>query len=357
MGLTANLPRSLSTGQRNPPRWRVSPELLRRPVCSISRVGLQSALAMSFFPKAALAACVFGLSTNASAYCRTMTCKPKPDLGLDCPYLPDGCQGGGVPIAWPGRCVSYSVAVGSHGILFDQLAETTERAFATWRNVICSDTNAHPSIMANNTFGPTTCINHEYNTAQPNANSIIYREGPWPYLDATNALALTSVTFDTSTGTIFDADIEINGSGSMPISTSDVVPPDSYDLQSILTHETGHFLGLAHSTVQTATMWWEYSEGNDAYRELTPDDTDGLCAIYPTYRDGVVCDYTPRQGFSPECRMDQIQAGMCSTAPHRRERTHAGAIALALAVRTLTRWRRSARQRNQRAEPTTAPRC
>jgi hypothetical protein len=268
-------------------------------------------------PQLAVSCCAGALGLVAAsgslhAYCRTMTCTDA------CPILADGCPGGGVPISWEGRCVSYSAALGSIAVTYDALSYATDEAFSRWRETICI-TGTRPSIVPLNAFGPTRCGHHEYNATQPNANAIIYLEGPWPHDDSTSALALTSVTFDTRTGVIFDADIEVNGSGMFPISASaGPVPANSYDLQAILTHEAGHFLGLAHSNVTTATMWTQTETGSDAFRRLTQDDIDGICEVYPPNREAE-CDYTPRQGFSPECRMNATKAGACSAAsPHGR---------------------------------------
>jgi hypothetical protein len=49
-------------------------------------------------------------------------------------------------------------------------------------------------------------------------------------------------------------------------------------LQSILTHEAGHFMGLAHATDTNSIMYAFYQEGAI---ELTPDDQAGICNIYP----------------------------------------------------------------------------
>ena len=74
------------------------------------------------------------------------------------------------------------------------------------------------------------------------------------------ALAVTTVTFDGS-GSIVDADIEINaltvpGSGSTSIRASCPLEPsaemDFFDLQDALTHEFGHFIGLAHTCFNPA---------------------------------------------------------------------------------------------------------
>ena len=57
----------------------------------------------------------------------------------------------------------------------------------------------------------------------------------------------------------------------------------AYDLQAILTHETGHFLGLAHATEATSVMYAFYRQGAI---DLTEDDAAGLCSIYPPAQSG-----------------------------------------------------------------------
>ena len=53
---------------------------------------------------------------------------------------------------------------------------------------------------------------------------------------------------------------------------------DSFDLQSIATHEIGHLLGLAHTPVKEAIMFATFSSGKT--KGLNQDDIDGIHALY-----------------------------------------------------------------------------
>ncbi len=56
--------------------------------------------------------------------------------------------------------------------------------------------------------------------------------------------------------------------------------PINVDLQSVVTHEFGHALGLNHSALSSAVMYASYPAGTNK-RTLTSDDISGEQAIYP----------------------------------------------------------------------------
>jgi len=148
----------------------------------------------------------------------------------------------------------------------------------------------------------------------PNQNVILFHGDKWPYSDSASTLALTTVSHNPETGEIFDADIEVNATMER-LSVAASVPRNAYDLQSVLTHEVGHFLGLSHSSDPNATMIREYARGTSTLRSLDKDDRDGACAIYPNNQERAVsfslsdsgwlrsggCDPTPQGGFSSVC--------------------------------------------------------
>jgi Matrixin/Carboxypeptidase regulatory-like domain len=108
-----------------------------------------------------------------------------------------------------------------------------------------------------------------------------------------SALALTLVyTFDQALpndglgrpvefpGQIAEADMMFN-----PVqgfSTSVTTPASAIDLQSVATHEVGHFLGLDHSTLVSATMFPTIPPGYNLPKNLSPDDMAAISTIYPS---------------------------------------------------------------------------
>ncbi len=300
---------------------------------------------------AAVAFCSLALPTTAHAFCRTTT-QPLPPS-----YSPSrGCYTEGLLLFWRNACVSYSInEAASRNIPFEDAKRVIDEAFATWANVMCSDGN--PVGIAVSNIGAAECSEVKYNQETANQNLIVFRDDGWPYNDPNSTLGLTTVTFNAETGEIYDADMEINSSA-RNLSTTDKVPANGFDLLSVVTHEAGHFLGLAHATDPRATMYASYKPGTIALRTLAGDDIAGICEIYPNSEIRTVspevsltetiaadaCDPTPRHGFTSQCSSPKRQKNCECAAPQANASWGASAsIAMAVAGVLVAR-RRSARK-------------
>jgi hypothetical protein len=268
---------------------------------------IERAMRRSLFAVIGFAWCALSYR-SAAAYCRTTTC-------TDCFTDREGCTVGGTAISWPQSCVSFSVQKdGSRIADYATVEQLAHSAFNQWQNAACGSGGDAPSITLADAFGPVICDQHEYNIGRGNANAIMFHDDVWPYGDNVfSILALTTVTFDKNTGDIHDADLEINGT--QPLSTDTPVPSDKFDLRSILVHEAGHFLGLAHSLDPDSVMRASYLPGDDSFRRLGSDDEAGICAIYVPNFPATVCDFTPRYGFSPDCAIRVSSGQGCAFSP------------------------------------------
>lgn len=306
------------------------------------------------FSLAVVAACALAVPTTAHAFCRTTT-QPIPAN-----YNPSRgvCFSQGLFLFWRNACVSYSInESGSRNISYEDAKRVIDESFATWMAAACTDGNS-PGISVTN-IGAAACGEVRYNPDAPNQNLIVFRDDGWPYSDPNSTLGLTTVTFNAETGEIYDADMEINSSG-RNLSITDAVPANGYDLASVITHEAGHFLGLAHATDSRATMYASYKPGTKALRDLAPDDVSGLCAIYPNSSTRSVsaavsanetvladsCDANPRHGFSAQCTEPKGTSGCCTAAPGKPTSswTSSAAVVAAIAGVFAARRRRRARR-------------
>lgn len=301
---------------------------------------------------AAFTFCAALVPATAHAYCRTTT-QPIPAN-----YSPSrGCFNEGLYLFWRNACVSYSINENASRIVpYDAAKQVIDDAFATWQAATCADGNA-PGITATD-IGSASCTEVRYNADGPNQNLIVFRDDGWPYSDPNNTLGLTTVTFNAETGEIYDADMEINSSGKN-LSYSDRVPTNGYDLASVVTHEAGHFFGLAHATDPRATMYASYKPGTSALRTLSTDDIAGICAVYPNATTRTVsatvsanetivadkCDPNPRHGFTAQCAVQKDSSGICAAVAPGATASWAASAAVLAAVGSIF----VARRRRSRA--------
>jgi YVTN family beta-propeller protein len=147
-------------------------------------------------------------------------------------------------------------------------------AVNTWRNVPGADVRINtdldtPQVAASATDG---------------INLITFQDQSFAFspsvLAVTPTLSATRRTFFGDEvvlpGQIVDADIVFNPTASFRTPTH----TGAFDLQSVATHEFGHLLGLSHSGVATATMYFVQQPGTVA-STLKNDDMAAVAAAYP----------------------------------------------------------------------------
>ena len=229
-------------------------------------------------------------SSTGWSFCRTQTCDESVD---DCGVSARGCPTGGIDVFWPTQCISY--AIQEDGSRLDDIsAELTEdlmtQAVSTW---MAADCDGSVLQLTTGAQGEVECNQPEFNcgNGDTNYNAIMFRENGWPY--DPDALAITTVSVDMRTGEVLDADMELN-STDFAFSLPDETP--TADLLSVLTHEVGHMLGLAHSDDADATMFAFYNPRSLGIRELSNDDAEGICDVFGGGDDAPECNFSPSSG-------------------------------------------------------------
>jgi hypothetical protein len=134
-------------------------------------------------------------------------------------------------------------------------------------------------------------------------------------------VAFTIVSDSGETGEIFDADILLNEADFVFIDIANtsvcrIQQMSTFDLQDVLTHEIGHFIGFDHSPERTSIMF--PTSRPCVRRALSPDDALGLCTIYQAGEPVHTC-FPPPRGYDHWTTIDprpfrgQCERAMSST--------------------------------------------
>lgn len=201
----------------------------------------------------------------------------------------------GVPAHWEQQCIPWKLnELVSEDLGLEDTHEALRLATEAWEGV-------EQSFLRFSDHGLTTSRSVGVPDGLEDNIILWHEEGGWPY--ALRVVGLTSLTFDTDTGQIVDADIEMNGDDYEFAIDGD---PDAYDAQQSLTHEVGHLLGLDHSMDEDAVMFADSLPGEVHKRVLHKDDEDGLSTSHPKgappSKDGCTTQpYTPTPAPSGGC--------------------------------------------------------
>ncbi|MEN9580906.1 MAG: hypothetical protein RJA70_3915 [Pseudomonadota bacterium] len=251
---------------------------------------------------AALIAALATTAPNAEAFCRLTTCNPD-EPGAMCQTDASGCITQGDPLFYSTGCISFAVARGDAKALNltdEEFHDVVLEAFASWQGVDCGG-NQPPGFTVSSA-GIVDSKGKFFCKDNPELNVGVWGLlSEWPH--SQTSLGFTTSTFETKHGEVFDADVELNlgkiVNSSFPIAAMRQV------VLSIVTHEAGHVLGLAHSDGLDAVMAASYNPSDLLDRPLTPDDVAGICAIFPPGGGPEAC---PVPGVSDAA----LNAGACA---------------------------------------------
>jgi len=156
------------------------------------------------------------------------------------------------------------------GLTDNQVLDAVQAGFDVWTNTTtCCSGFQHID-------GGFTTAGAEDNDG---VNAIYFEEVELDPVFGESTIAITRVSW-TSRCRIRSVDQTYNAVG-FTFTVTNVADDVLTDLQSIAAHENGHWLGLDHSSVRAATMWFGYSPGSRGPRTLDPDDEAGVCASHP----------------------------------------------------------------------------
>ena len=148
---------------------------------------------------------------------------------------------GGPGFSWSQLPVRYVIqAAGSDDVADDSEKAAVRLAFRAWEELSSSAVRFEEDLTADATRRDHQAQDLHLVMWDDAGDSGLFTAG-------SGVVALTPLLASTVTGQIFDADIVFNGA--QPFATA----PTSgrFDIQSIATHEVGHFIGLDHAAGPT----------------------------------------------------------------------------------------------------------
>jgi hypothetical protein len=235
---------------------------------------------------------------DADAFCRRRTC------GSRCELDSEQCPVGGEPLRWPSSTLSFALH-SNIGEVKGRPAEVyaaIRTAIHVWSDTECplsGGGTARTSLRFRELEREEFAINaiSSKSDAYKLRNVILFRSGGWPYAgrddeSEADTIASARARFDSKTGLVRSQQIEMNEAGyefRLPDQAfAQSASERAVDLVTVVTHEVGHFVGLAHSLESDSIMAARYCEQGSRCqrppteaRRLAGDDVIGLCSLFP----------------------------------------------------------------------------
>lgn len=208
---------------------------------------------------------------------RRPTCRLAPSLAALCALLAGAdatayttmkSSSTGVELKWTALPMKFNIdQVAPAGVSTADYRAAVKASYQTWSTVSCSYYKSSDQGIVNMPWG----------SKQDSINTNVWTPS-WPSNYGQTALGITWTSYDPQSGKIIDADTHYNPTYAW--STSGAA--NKIDVQAVATHEIGHQLGMDHSSVQDATMFYATGQGDTTGRSLSSDDIAGICHLYPS---------------------------------------------------------------------------
>ena len=190
--------------------------------------------------------------------------------------VPGSTPGKQVCLAWAAADmpVGYQIQeAGSDDIPGTAAFDAVVRGFNHWPEAV-------PGCLCLNYLGKTP---HppDYSGDGDGHNTVGWIESTWPY--SHEIIALTTNLFSEANGRITETDMELNGADytwAVLDAAGCASGSRSVDVENVVTHEAGHFVGLAHSPIQNSAMYFRAGPGECDKRILHADDLEGIHTLY-----------------------------------------------------------------------------
>ena len=145
-----------------------------------------------------------------------------------------------------------------------------EKAADTWSKVVCADVSFQFMGTTTQTWAPD------------DMNTIYCVSDPIEWSFGEGAAGATLWLPKEEGDPTMEVDLALNGATlEWKVGGGDALAEGVIDPQGMITHELGHWLGLAHSPRQFATMYFAMLP-NAIQAFLDADDKAGLCSLYPS---------------------------------------------------------------------------